>query len=768
MKNLYIVLLICVFGISGWAQEVRVYITDAETNEPIENVTVSLNGQSVGTSDAAGRLNIPCRPGEVALRIAGYAMKTVQFKDCGNPLNVKMEPSVTVGEVAVEDTRIQPGIELAPNENAEVLNRRVLQQQTGLFLEESMNRITGVRVEKRTASGGQRITIRGYGNTERFNGYGYRAYLNGIPVTDAEGVTILDDIDPSLLQNIAVIKGPNSTRYGNGIAGAVLMETLRPVQSGPRITEELTVGSFGLLRSNTRFENRSEAGLVVLNYGHQSYDSYRVHSTSSRDFLTLSGDVNLGDDEKLTYYLGYHRTDEELAGQLDSAEFFARENVGEDRYLGNDARVQFEGYRAAIGYHRSRGQWRYQSNLFVTQADQNQSFAVGLNRNSRAGIGSRNTLGWISSDGKWNVEAGAEVLFNNSLIASYGYANTVITGIRSDAELDARNLMGFAEVTYRLTPKWFVSGGLSATQVRYSIDDRLRYDTTHVDGSGTLAFDWQPSPRIRTGYDIDESTRITVSWSRGFAAPTSSNIVIAQIGEVNTDLKPEIGNQWEVGVSGRLASDRLRYSAEVYQLTIDRKLTSEAITDTGGTVLYTRAFNAGAQDNLGVEISVGYDLIRNPSGAFRLLNLSANYSYSHHRYRDFHSDANNNANTVDYSGNPVSGVPPHVINVVLQGELSSGLYFNAGYQYVDEMPINFTNDAFAPAFGLLNVKAGYRFDTDRWMFDAFVGGQNLTGALHYNMVVLNQVPRGGVAPKVFLPGPYSATFFGGIKVSYKL
>ncbi len=36
-------------------------------------------------------------------------------------------------------------------------------------------------------SGGQRITIRGYGNRTNFEGSGYKAYLNGIPLTDAEG-----------------------------------------------------------------------------------------------------------------------------------------------------------------------------------------------------------------------------------------------------------------------------------------------------------------------------------------------------------------------------------------------------------------------------------------------------------------------------------------------------------------------------------------------------------------------------------------------------
>ena len=60
-----------------------------------------------------------------------------------------------------------------------------------------------VTMNRRSVSGGQQFNIRGYGNGVRgtngassnFDGQGYKVYLNGIPITDAEGITVLDDME---------------------------------------------------------------------------------------------------------------------------------------------------------------------------------------------------------------------------------------------------------------------------------------------------------------------------------------------------------------------------------------------------------------------------------------------------------------------------------------------------------------------------------------------------------------------------------------------
>src|SRR5437868_10803597 len=83
-------------------------------------------------------------------------------------------------------------------QTTEVLTEEELNRNNPAFIEQSLNTVAGVQVDKRTQLGGQRIVIRGYGNDQKFNNWGIKAYYNGIPLTTAEGITTLDDIDFSL------------------------------------------------------------------------------------------------------------------------------------------------------------------------------------------------------------------------------------------------------------------------------------------------------------------------------------------------------------------------------------------------------------------------------------------------------------------------------------------------------------------------------------------------------------------------------------------
>ena len=76
-----------------------------------------------------------------------------------------------------------------------ILDSMDFRRNTGIHLTSSINLIPGVRLEMRTPTSGTRLVIRGYGNQTNFNGIGFKAYLNGISLTDADGTTTFDDID---------------------------------------------------------------------------------------------------------------------------------------------------------------------------------------------------------------------------------------------------------------------------------------------------------------------------------------------------------------------------------------------------------------------------------------------------------------------------------------------------------------------------------------------------------------------------------------------
>jgi iron complex outermembrane receptor protein len=145
-----------------------------------------------------------------------------------------------------------------------------------------------------------------------------------------------------------------------------------------------------------------------------------------------------------------------------------------------------------------------------------------------------------------------------------------------------------------------------------------------------------------------------------------------------------------------------------------------------------------------------------------------NYTYSDFTYDNFKSDNNNNAATINYSGKPVVGVPPHNFNAGIDIALKQGLYLYTTYQYIDAMSINYDNAHRAPSFALLNAKTGWKKDIGQhYHLDIFAGANNITKSLYYNMVFLNAYTAAAPNPNIYLPAAYNATFYGGLNFIYK-
>ncbi|NML40070.1 TonB-dependent receptor [Chitinophaga sp. G-6-1-13] len=748
----------------------RVY--DLYTLSPVKNAGIYAGDQLLTTTDIAGGFSISAHYDRLLVMASGYEPQAVRIKE-SNPLMLigLAATAYNLSEVSVNAAK--PRSNLLQPQSVAVLGRKDLQRNDGIFPEYALNLVPGVRMEKRTMAGGQRITIRGYGNGTNFNGTGYKAYLNGIPVTDGEGTTILDDIDFSILGRMEVIKGPASSLYGSGIGGVLKMYTLKPPVYGTRISQEALAGSYGLFRTNTRLEYADEKSSIMLNYGHQNYDSYRINSASKKDFVSFIGDFHSNEKQTFSVYVAYNNSNDQLAGQLDSSQFAQRKDTGEVPYLKNKGYVAFETYRAGLSH-----QYAFSSHVSnITSAyfsgyKQSQAFAAGLSSNIAQNAGARTAFG-LSFGGRTvtlNGTAGAEYQKTNSFKKGYALASGVLGPLTGDLEVSAMQYSLFTQWELKLPQGFQVTAGVSNNYIEYSITDRLTNtaNPTHKDQSGHKTFTPVLTPQVSVLKAVNETVSVYAGVSKGYSPPVSGQVVIPQIGQVNTDLRPEKAVQYEAGAKGSLLGKRLSFQVAVFDMEIKDKLTSQAITDNNtGTVLYTKTTNAGAQQNLGIEADIAYALQPKHPQVFSLVRPFVSYTYSSFTYKQFKSDNNNNAKTIDYSGNNVSGVSPHLFNAGVDLVSTWGVYLNTTWQYVDRMPITYDNAHYADAYTLLQAKVGYRHDLGQhFSLDVFAGGNNITGSRYYTMVFLN-ANYSAAPPNIYLPGPYKATWYGGLNLSYK-
>ncbi|PSL46344.1 iron complex outermembrane receptor protein [Chitinophaga niastensis] len=766
-------LLMTAISLQCYAQQTlhgKVY--DIYTQVPVKGAFISADGKILATTDVTGNFNLDCNNSYAfTVMAAGYDPQTVQGKDGNKQLMIGLTAaSYNLNEITVNAATAKGNL-LVPKSVA-ILTRQDLQRNDGLFFENTLNLVPGVRMEKRTMSGGQRITIRGYGNGTNFNGTGYKAYLNGIPVTDAEGTTILDDIDFSILGRVEVIKGPASSLYGSGIGGVLKMYTLKPATLGTRITQEALAGSYGLFRTNTRVEYADDKSSVMLNYGHQNYDSYRINSASKKDFVSFIGDFHPNDKQTFSVYTAYNSSNDQLAGQLDSIQFAQKKDTGEVPYLNNHGYVAFETYRAGLSHNYAFSS--HVSNLtsaYFSGYKQSQAFAVGLSSNMVQNLGARTALGlnFAGNAITWNGTIGAEYQKTNSFKKSYGLANNVPGALGGDLELATMQYNIFTQWEIKLPQGFTVTAGVSNNYIEYGITDRLANSAnpTHKDQSGHKTFTPVVTPQITVLKSLNEAVSVYAGVSKGYSAPTSGQVIIPQISQVNKDLQPEKSIQYEVGAKGNLLQERLSFQLAVFDMEIKDKLTSQAITDNTGTVLYTVTSNAGGQQNRGAEVDLAYTIRYDKPIVFSLIRPFISYTYSNFTYDHFKSDNNNNPKTIDYSGNKASGVAPHLFNGGIDFITKWGVYLNTTLQYVDKMPITYDNNHYADAYTLLQAKLGYKHSLGKhFNLDVFAGGNNITGSRYYTMVFLN-ANFSGATPNIYLPGPYKATWYSGFNLSYK-
>ncbi|MFB6097825.1 MAG: TonB-dependent receptor domain-containing protein, partial [Salinibacter sp.] len=212
------------------------------------------------------------------------------------------------------DTSIAMQVEMAPVEvtatpfriadesasfSASVRTRTAatLNSTPSLSLEQITTGMPGLSVQSRTHFAlGDRITIRGFGWRAQFGVRGIQMILNGIPLTMADGQSVVHIIDPSFVRSIEVIRGPASTFWGNASGGVLSLSTQPPPNTAPTVRLKQTVGSYGLSKTDVQVTPDLGPHQLSVYSSYLSQDGFRQHSTTRLLRSGFTSDVALGDD----------------------------------------------------------------------------------------------------------------------------------------------------------------------------------------------------------------------------------------------------------------------------------------------------------------------------------------------------------------------------------------------------------------------------------------------------------------------------------------
>ena len=826
MKH-FIIIILTLFSSALFAQKtVKGKVVDASTNSPLLGANISFNGSTAST-DKDGMFTVDCsKSSTITISFIGYETVKYNIKNCNDDIKISLTPKASnLDEVEITATSTQNKALLYQPASISKLGTTELKRGSGLFLDDAINsNVPGVSMQRRAVSSGQQFNIRGYGNGTRgkagvssnFDTQGSKVYLNGIPVTDAEGITVLDDIDYGSIGNVEVTKGPSGTLYGLAIAGVVNLNTIKPEKGKTSIGQDILVGNYGLQRYTTHFQMGGDHASLLINYGHQKSDGFTVHNASKKDFVNVAGEFQPNSKETVTLYGGYSNSYDERSGELTIGQYDTVNFAGNIEYIKRNGHSNVYTMRAGVGHT-----YNFNSNIsntttvFGTGFNSNASSAAGWTDKAATNFGLRSTLNTKFSF-KNNISlsgiTGVETQRQNASTIGYGmidpqgsahasawqlgdpyfvigvYPATPApvnqSGITSDIYTTTSNTSLFTEWTVALPMDISVTAGVGVSSMKLKLEDRFySLNIPNKLRNFDTAYKGLVSPHFAINKVFSKQFSAYFSYSKGYRAPTSSLIFIPAVagstaantynGDLNRDLKPEIGNQFEIGTKGELLKSRLTYQVAFFDAIFSNKMTAVAVPNpANNTTLFTYTVNGGKQDDKGIEALIKYTVIKSDKGFVSAVTPFFNLAYSDFKYKDFafHTIVSNKDSATSYSGQPVAGVAKIVTNLGVDVTTKPGLYANMAWFYKDKMPITSTGLAtfgtvnlpyHASSYSLLNAKVGFRHTfATHFDIDAYFAVTNITNTKYPIMVFANQLPD------AYMVGAPKANYFGGLNLKY--
>ena len=787
MKRIVLsVFILMLFSAEAMAQKrVAGKVVDAVNNIPLEGATISILGNGDVTTDKEGRFSFDCSKSTmISVSYIGYETYKANIKNCEVPLNIALvQTSHSLNDIEITATSNQNKSLLYQPASITKLTSTELKRGTGLFLDDAINsNIPGVTMQRRAVASGQQFNIRGYGNGVRgtngissnFDGQGSKVYLNGIPVTDAEGITLMDDIDFGSVANVEITKGPSGTLYGLAIAGVVNLKTVKPEKGKTSVGQEVLIGSYGLQRYTTHFQTSSEHSSLLINYGRQKSDGYMVHTKSKKDFVNIAGDFEPNEREHINIYAGYSKSYDERGGELTVDQYNNFDYSGNPAYIKNNAHSSVISFRGGVNHtYNFNKTITNTTTVFANGVSNNASSAGGWTDKAPINYGLRSTF-----DTKFNLQKGVNLSGITGIEIQHQYAQ--ITGypmVVNPADPNGYNIIGtlrsnqaivtgttslFTEWTLALPKNLSLTAGLGVSDMKIELNDRFYVAGNTKPTQYKTNYKGLVSPHVAINKVFNEKNSAYVSYSKGYKAPVSSYFFIPFTGQLNTGLKSEIGEQFEIGTKGTLLKNKLLYEVALFDAKFKNKMTTIAVASTTSpnTTAYSYVANGGNLINKGLEVLVKYVAYQSASSFIKTIRPFGNLAYSDFKYKDYRFQKSVLV-TEDYSGKAVAGVAKFVGNLGIDITTKAGLYANMNYLYKDAMPISSDGLNKTTSYSLLNAKLGFQtVVSSHFDMDVFFGINNISGTQYVYMVFINQLPD------AYLPAPYKANYFGGVNLKY--
>jgi len=628
-----------------------------------------------------------------------------------------------------------PGVRNAPGQTVTTISAEQFKNTPAFEIGDMLQYSPGISIKQGNGPRDQGISIRG---SNARNGFGIRNIVveeDGFPVTQPDGLSRSDLIDPHSYSGFDVYRGPSSAMFGNyATGGAVNFHTWTGAQiDGFWYGAE--AGSFGYLNNYVDIGRKIgplEYSLFASDVRGDGFIDNSVFNTQTVNFL---GSYAVTPYDLITAKVIHNYTGTELPIRLSLAQFeqnpfqkgcqnaaTAAPGCATVSLFANGvsgATVRNTAGQAGLGRHDRRDivglRWEHDFDKDTTWRNQIVFDDKDINQPTGAtsAIGDSPSYNVMSDviHKSWlfglGLTSSAGLFYNTQRLSNFTYnvapgGNATLGALSSFYNGGQHENYG-ARVREKLefNNAWSAIVGADIEQTQISAFDTIflpkpaafPVDTqylNHAAEAGLLyrpTSAWQFRGRVATGYGTPQISNLTVT-----PAGISGN---------NTQLKPQTNLGYDLGADFT-PNDTTKLSITGFY----EFFTNELVTQSPGAGLQSFTFNAPASQHRGIEASIDWQ----PDPGWR---LTAAYTYLDEFYTNYLEQLSAGAFTATFNraGNKIPGVAPNELLTRVAYDQPTGPWKGLGgfieYQFKDGYFIDNANLVKVPEYGAVNLNAHY-------------------------------------------------------------
>ncbi len=570
--------------------------------------------------------------------------------------------------------------------------------------------LPGIWVSNReNAALGERMTVRGMGWRSPFGLRGVMVVLDDIPLTVADGQTIMNMVDPAMVQSIELLRGPSATYWGNSSGGVLYMRTNPPADS-PRLMLRSFGGAYNTMKYEARWHD-TIGGVRWNAYG--SYfesDGFREHSASELIRGGVSAGFDLSTNSSLETRIAFSGMPKaQHPGSLSADDAANSPSMAWPAFVDAGAGKDFMQWMASTRYLYNTGSGLLTVSAHGTLRDFNNPLLpnVGYISVDRVAGGSRATYDFDNLP--FNLQLGGEVKFQRDEREQRNNVNGQPGDqLRIDQTDKVSSQALFAQTAFALN-RLTLNIGLRADRMVFGVDDFLENENSN------RSF-FTVNPSVGINYDLNNA-RIFASISSSFDAPTTTEFRNRPGGGTgfNPDLLPERTIGAETGVRGTLNNSRIEYDVTLFGLNITDLIVPFQKVD-GGPDLFR---NEGNTVHYGLESHIRFY----PSNRY---SVDFMYTWINAEFADG-----------EFEGNEIPGVAPHRVGTMLTGRFGEHT-ITTDVEWIGEYFADSANSTSNDPYFLINGRWSFSgLNFEMWRLQPFVSVHNLLNQRYNTSVSVN-------------------------------